>query len=451
LAKDNIFYRVGRLVDNLSLLSRAEMRSSTSNFSGFANFFGLGLADPSVSEQSAMKIAAVYSCLNVLGETIGSLPFDVKQETAKGKRTAYEHKAYKLIHDKPNPYTNALDFWSSVEKLRKAWGNAYAEIERDRFGEPIALWLLMPWEVNVVMKDRQLYYQHNGKVISHTNILHFKGFTLNGYMGISAIRQNAITMGKGQKLAQYSSNNISDRPPGYLTAPFKPKDEGQIKNITEQWTGKKEDIGVTDIGGTKLLYGGIEYKAFTLPADEVQYIETEKLTRVDIYGIFRVPPTKAQDYNGATFSNAEQQSLVFKDAVVPATKSLEQECNDKLFRSDNYQSKEPFYTKFNFRGFLQSDLKTQKEFFQSMLTNGVYSPNMVLDLLDENPYEGGDKRYIQGAMVPVDLVETLIMKRGAKSTQKIEQKSLNDEQRSKLKSILNGHYNEVIDIIDPLK
>lgn len=448
MAKDNIFYRVGRLVDNLSLLSKAELRSSISDYSGFANFFGLGLGDPSVSEQSAIKIAAVYSCLNVLGETMGALPFDVKQETANGKRTAYDHPAYKLIHDKPNPYTNAFDFWSSIEKLRKAWGNAYAEIERDRFNEPVALWILPPWDVNVIMKDRKLIYQYKGNTISHTNILHFKGFTLNGYMGISAIRQNAITMGKGQKLATYSSNNISERPPGYLTSPFKPKDEQQKKNMTEAWTGKKEDAGVTQIGDVKLLYGGLEYKAFTLPADEVQYIETEKLTRVDIYGIFRVPPTKAQDYAGATFSNAEQQSLVFKDAVIPATKSIEQECNDKLFRSDNYLNKEPYYTKFNFRGFLQSDLNAQKEFFKTMLNSGVYSPNQVLDLLDENPYEGGDKRYVQGAMVPTDLVEQFVLKGGAKSV-KTEKKSLTEDQHTKLRSILNGHYKEVIDIIEP--
>lgn len=424
------------------------MRGSLKDDKWFAeNFPSLFEAFPdgaTVSKRNAVKISAVYTCLNILGETFGSLPFDVKQDTATGRKTRKDHPVYKLIHDRPNPYTTAFDFWSTQVKLIKAWGNAYAFIERGADGNPSALHIIHP-------QDVKIYRHTTGEVVYHvtktnqwlpyTEVLHFKNFSLDGITGLSAIDENRVTIGSAKKLKDYNNSLIGQRPYGYLTAPTPPKDQNTVDNMKGMWTGKNK-TGTTQVGDIPLLYGGLEFKALTLPADAVAYIESSELTEQDIYGIFRIPPTLAQNYKRATFSNAEQQDLVFSKYSLAMRTAIEQECNYKLFPESNYQSNEPYYCKFNLKGILAGDIKTRTEFYRLGLTLGLFSQNDVLQLEDMEGFEGGDRRYIQGAMIPLDMVDEFIRKGGKASP------AVSEEKRSKLKSILNGHYQHVIDILD---
>lgn len=448
----NIATRIKNFASNVSLLTNVSLRGTLKdtnwfkeNFTGWADAFG---SNGTVSKRNAIKITAVYTCLNILGETFGSLPFDVKQDTAKGRVSRKDHPVYKLIHDRPNPYTNAFDFWSTQVKLIRGWGNAYALIQRDLNATPAALWILHPSDVDIIKSKGQIFYKikSTGEIKPHTELLHFKNFSLDGINGLSAIDENRATVAHAKNLKDYNSNIIGNRPPGYLTAPAPPKDTNQKDNIRKMLTA-----GVEKVGDIPLLYGGVEFKTFTLPADAVAYIESADLTESEIYGIFRIPPTLAQNYKRATFSNAEQQDLVFSKYSLAMRTGIEQECNAKLFSEDNYASGEPLYCKFNVKGLLAGDIKTRKEFYQTMVTLGIFSQNNVLDLEDMERFEGGDRRYIQGAMVPLDLIDDFIKKGGKVDPPKPDPEPRNlltEQKRTELRAILNGHYKDVIDILE---
>lgn len=395
---------------------------------------------PTVTESSALRLTAVYNCLNVLGETIGALPCDVKRQTSRGAEKQYNHPVYRLVHTRPNPYTTAFDFWKAMEILCRAWGNSYAMIMRNGANDPISLWLLMPWQTQIIKRgDGTFFYMNNGATLYPTDVIHFKNFSLDGICGISTIKQNAMTVAHGIKLQQYNTTIINSRPPGYLTAASKPKDANQKENIKRMWT--RPDEGTTEpITGIPLLYGGIEFKALPLPAEDVAYIDSVKANKTDICGMFRVPPTLIQDYTSVTWNNAEQQNIVYvRYTVIPMITPKEQELTEKLFPEANKLSHEPLEVRFNVRGLLQGDLKAQQEFFHALITDAVLTPNQVLELLDMPTYEGGDEHYIQGAMVPVSMLKEVLTKK---------QKPVSDTQKEKLKSILNGHYKDVAEILD---
>lgn len=450
-----ILNRLGTFITNVDLLARVSLRGSLKddawfrdNFPGWFDAFGSTAGG--VSKRNAIKISTVYTCLNILGETFGSLPFDVKQDTKAGRITRKDHPVYKLIHDRPNPYTNAFDFWSTVVKLIKGWGNVYVRIERTR-SIPTALWLV---DCEVIKNKGQIFYKDriSGKVYDHTEIMHFKNFSIDGIIGLSAIDENRLTISHSKKLKEHNSSLVGNRPYGYLTAPTPPRDSNQKDNVKKQWTDTQNNK--TNVAGDiPLLYGGVEFKALTLPADAVAYIESSDLTEQEIYGIFRIPPTLAQNYKRATFSNAEQQDLVFSKYSLAMRTGIEQECNAKLFPESNYANGEPLYTKFNLKGILAGDIKTRKEFYQTMLTLGVFSQNDVLRLEDMETFEGGDRRYIQGAMVALDLHDEFVKKGKTLPTEpakpdKEEEKHLSEDIKKQLRSILNGQYDTVIDILE---
>ena len=422
-----------------------------------------------VSENSAQRLSAVFTCLNVLGETLGSLPFGVKQNTANGPVSASAHPVHRLIHSRPNPYMTAFTFWSAMWKLRFAWGNAYAEItERDSKNIPTRLDLRMPWEVEIMKtptidqyQQGEIYYRYKGRNISHTDMIHLKNYCLDGICGISTIRYNAMTIGLGLRLNAYNQSIIGDRPPGYLTSPVRPKDGQQKDNIRKMWKGESDDTKTGEgkvgmVNNLPILYGGVEYKAFTLPADDVAYIESAKLTNQDIYGIFRVPPTLAQNYEKAPYNSSEQQDIVFAKYSLQSIRDTEQECEEKLFSEYNKVASNNYYCKFNLNGLLRGDMNARQAFYGSGVNNGWLTPAQIAELEDLPMFPGGDVHMVNSTLIPIEQLKEWIDSKIKKNLSPSPGSGNNGdnednqtreafmaELRTLLKSKLNGHYADI--------
>jgi HK97 family phage portal protein len=102
-----------------------------------------------------MQTTAVYSCVRILSETIASLPLHVYKYTDSGKEKALTHPIYYLLHDEPNPEMTSFVFRETLMSHLLLWGNAYAQIMRDRSGKVLALYPLLPDKITV---DGRLLY-----------------------------------------------------------------------------------------------------------------------------------------------------------------------------------------------------------------------------------------------------------------------------------------------------
>lgn len=423
---------------------------------------------PTVTSTSGQRLSLVYSCLNVLGETRGAVPFQVKRNGKNGSENTYDHVVYRLIHDRPNPYMTAFTFWSTIEKLKHIHGNAYALIDRDVYYEPAALYLLDPVQVSVMKAPNgEIYYRYYDKTFRHTDVLHFKNYSTNGLEGISTITANGMTVGLGLKLKQYNSSLIGNRPHGYLTTPVKPKDQQQKVQIKKQWNGddaetdqkgyKAESIQTQSFGTIPLLYGGVEFKSLTLPADQAAYILATELNDNDILGMFRMPPTMVSRYKNAPYNSSEQQDIAFGKYTLASSKEYEQECTEKLFPTSNQRREKSYYCQFNLNGLMRGDMKARKDFYTGLFNIASITPNQICEFEDLPTYgPDGDKHYVQGALIPVDMVADFILSKSAKQenqpdNQKTEEKmreQIREEFREQIKSRLNGHYKQVADLLE---
>lgn len=392
-------------------VSRAVASSDMGSF--LTSLFGDGTASgENVTVKSSLKLHAVYTSINVLSESIAGLP--VKVYRKQGDKKNHVHNIISnLIGVSPDGVVPAFSYWYTVTAHVKGWGNSYSLIERNGYYEPVRIKLLNPWEVEVVDVDGQIWYRHGGKAYRPSDMLHFRMYTLDGVNGLSPIRQNAETVGGMQKLNRYGNQIIGERPPGLLSTDqnLTPEQRDQQK---KNWQAQ---VAGENAGKTVFLGGGIKYTPFMVPPVDAQYIETSNYSNVAIYGIFRVPPTLAQNYERATFTNGEHQDLTFvKYTLSPIVRCFEQELNLKLFPIANQISESPFYVKFNLAALLRGDHNSRKEFYQAMLNTGVFSPNEVRELEDMNPYEGGDRYYVQGAMIPTDKIDEFLMKKTSGGT-----------------------------------
>src|SRR5512135_2722564 len=84
-----------------------------------------------VNPQTAMQSAAVYSCVQVLAQSIGMLPLNVYKGGADGSRTAAkDHPLWPILHDQPNDYQTAVEFFEMMVMALCLRGNAYAYVNR---------------------------------------------------------------------------------------------------------------------------------------------------------------------------------------------------------------------------------------------------------------------------------------------------------------------------------
>ena len=122
------------------------------------------------TDSTKLSEATYFSCLKILGETLGKLPLKLQQHTDKnGVVKAYKHPLYNILGNRPNPYMTATHFWSTVEYNRNHHGNAYVWITGA--GQKTKLWVLPSEAVKVWVDSGGVWgvnnaiwyvYTHNG-------------------------------------------------------------------------------------------------------------------------------------------------------------------------------------------------------------------------------------------------------------------------------------------------
>lgn len=364
--------------------------------------------DYDISSGTAMRIATVFTCVLVRAESLGVLPKNIMQSTANGSVIAYSHPAQRLVHDKPNPFQTASDYWKSVSAHIDLYGNCFSIITYSGRYQPTRIDLIEhPNSVQILRTENgRAIYEYDGKRYQDYEILHFKDLSLDGFYGCSKISYNASTVGYASKLKTFGSNAIGTKPPGYFTTE-------QNYSVVKQQEGNLQKSWTDNIaeGKTPLLPFGLKYMNLQISPGDAQYLDAVGATKEDIYGIFRTPPTLAQNYLRATFANAEQQDLVFvKHTMLPVITNVEQECNAKLFSEANVTSREPYYMKVNVNAFMRGDFATRTQGYKTLWERGLITGNMVADLEDWNHFEGGDRRFIPMNMIPLDKLDEFLEK-----------------------------------------
>jgi len=372
-----------------------EKRSSTSSdmsISGkFWDFvYGTGLQK--VSVRQALAISAVYTALSVRSQTIGSLPINIYKSIGDGNTESLpNHPAYYPLAHEPSNYMSSANMFMTAMLNMDSEGNSFIYIHRNGRFQPKSFEIWESSMVTINLVDGEAFYSYEGRTYPARDVLHFRMFSLDGLHGLSPIRQNQATMGMAKKLDEYVGQALGAKPPGVLSY------DGDL--TPEQRAQNKEDWNKQD-GKIKVMSGNWKFTPTIISPGDAEYIASRKMNKTDIWGIYKIPPVFAQDYERATFANAEQSDLIYtKHTVIPIVTMIEKECNMKLFTE---AEKATTFMKMNVNGLLRGDLKSRAEFYTSMRNTGSMDGNEIRSLEDMNSYKGGDIKVVQGGMIPVD-------------------------------------------------
>lgn len=372
-----------------------------------------GLATESgitINKDTALTLSSVWSCVTILSETMGSLSCNLINRTDDGKKeVAYMNPLYNLVHDEPNGYMSRFDFFMLMTTCVCLDGNGYALIIRDHAYRVSVLLPLKPSEVTPVLHNGQMWYFVTGysKPFPASDILHFKKLTKDGVKGISPIDKAREDMSLGIVQRKFGSKFFKNGAnlKGVLESDKVLKEDAYLR-LKDSFA--REFAGVENSHKTPLLEGGTKYKALSIAPEAAQFLQSRKFSNTEVCRWYRVPPHMVGDLERATNNNIEQQSTEFvMYSIMPWAVMYESELKRKLIPESKKGSQ---FFKFNLNALLRGDIKSRGEFYSKMFAIGVFSPNDILELEDRNTYKDGDRRYVQGAYIPVDLLsEKLIV------------------------------------------
>ncbi|EOC3061242.1 phage portal protein [Cronobacter dublinensis] len=355
------------------------------------------VSDVFVSPETAMKLAAVYSCIYVLSSNLAQMPLHVLRREGKDVRQATEHPVFHLVHDEPNPWETSYKWRELMQRHVLGWGNAYTEIKRNRRGEVIELAHRMPWESCLTKFDGRwrygIYTEEGSWSVHPDDMVHIKAIGNCDKWGLSPIMQHAQTIGLGLSGQKYTESffNGNARPAGivFVKQELNDKSWDRLKKIWQKAAAALR----SQENKTLLLPAELDYKALTISPVDAQLVEMMKLNRSMIAGIFNVPAHMINDLEKATFSNISEQSIQFvRFTIMPWVVNWEQELNRRLFTRQELAA--GYYVKFNLAGLLRGTPKERAEFYHYAITDGWLSRNEVRALEDKNPVRGLDEMLV---------------------------------------------------------
>lgn len=386
------------------LTGRTQLKKGDASYP-FDSYMSSGGA--AVTPETSLKLSAVWACVKLRAETISTLPLHLYDSN---KKIAKDHGLYRILHDSPNADMCASEFWQIQSACLDLWGNAYNYIARRGDKSVISLEPLFPNEmVKKRLKDGsfEYHYTENGKITIYTDdeILHFKGFTLDGYVGLSAIQFFAQTIGM-----QFDANNQAQdwfknglKVGGFLETGERTLNEEQRERMRKYLAQFSQP---ENSGKYMILEAGMKLSSASnirINPVDAQLLESRYFGIEEICRAFGVPPqlightSKASSW-ASSLEQTNQGFLTY--SLNPSLVRYEQTIARKLLLP---HEKYEYRPKFSVEGLLRTNVGARGDFYVKMAQNGMYTRNEVRDLEDmpRSDDPSADKLMVQMQMVPL--------------------------------------------------
>ena len=299
-------------------------------------------------------------------------------------------------------------FRSLIEQVvirRLLLGNAFVYIERDVFGEPVALWLADCAGFNEATDTYNLAYLGERGVkfkvnAPRENVLHFPNTFryYDGYWGMSTLQyafdtlsliktesnQALETAAKGGRMKLIIGE---EKPPqGAGTLAFGLMNKGEIDKYAAELNEKVYQQDIVGIRGLSALHN------ISMTSADMQLMEHMNMGLDDVARFFGTPrPMLMLDTNShyTTYTNATLEYL--QRTVQPDVTEMEQEFNRKLLRREDFGRRRIHMCE---QPLLRLDKEAQAKVDQLQLQTGAATVNEIRAQYDRPSVPNGDIVYV---------------------------------------------------------
>ena len=358
------------------------------------------------SSELAMRIAAVYRCVDILSKGIAQLPLEIKSDRGGYFATDETDPLNYLLSVRPNRRQTSFDFMRNMMIQVVMQGNAYVY---PRFG-------VDGWEEFVLLSPGTCTYEklQNIYIVSDTingivgtfgadEIIHVRNMSLDGgYTGVSTIAyaskvlaisanadsENIETFKNGGLVRGFVSGNNS-------TVGFGIVQDSQLDSVAsniEKQLGSGKNIFS--------LPGEMKFSQISLSPADIELLSTKTFNVLEICRFFGVHPDKVFAQQAGNYKASEMSQVAFlTDTLQPYLRQIELEFQAKLIPPDLYGR---YRIDFNIDSLMQTDLATQAAYIEKTIATGVRTVNYWRKRYGQSPVKGGDEVMVSANLVPLN-------------------------------------------------
>jgi HK97 family phage portal protein len=400
------------------MLAPVEKRTGSSFSAGGSAFEALTWGSDTysgkrVTPTTAMTYTAVWACVKILAEAVGSLPLRTFRNVSPDgliRKLAVDDYRYRMLREQPNPEQSSYQWREFGMASLALWGNWYNWLEWDGRGRLKAIWPMRPEWMVILRNGRthNLEYRYTPifpismpipvGVYDPYQILHVAGLGTDGVVGHSPIAmcRNAVALGGayeeqgGRFVAGGGSQKVA------LVSTGAVKDPDDLK---KKW--KAAYSGLEHFGEVAVLQGGLDVKTFGIPPKDAQFLEGRSFQLAEMARIFNVPLGMLNDAlsKPETYASAEQADIRFvKHTIRPWCTRIEQKINLSVL-----DSQDALTCSHDLTDLYRGDLLSQATGYNTLCTGGIMSRNEARARLDlpPDPDPESDKLTVQAQMVPL--------------------------------------------------
>jgi len=387
-------------VDLLGRLIRGAESRSTSGLSNPADWLINAFSGATtnsgerVTIKNAIGLMAVFAVTADISEQIGMLPLKVYREVAEVKTEAREHRAWRMLHDRPNPLMHARQFWSTVASNRLLWGNAFLELERSDGVLVDTIWPLDPARVTVEWNEAQRlkryrYTEQSGEErrLSDEQVLHILDLSTDGIIGMSRIA--TCREGIGKALARDRFEAAFHRRGGTIRGVVEhPQRVRNQRPLRESWN----EIygGSANANQVAILEEGATFKSVQMPLSDMQFVESAKLSASEIAVLFNAPPGRygGQTGDSLTYSTVEGNAIQWATQTVSPVATAIQEALEHDPRIFPFNA---WWPEFDMKALMRGDSKARSDYYTALKVAQSIHPLEIRDEEGLGPWPAGEK------------------------------------------------------------
>jgi HK97 family phage portal protein len=362
-------------------------RGQTANPSNWWEAFQRQPAGPSsaaVTNDQALRLSAVYACVDKITSITSAFPVDTYRPTETGRIAT----PLPPVIASPSSQVDALDWRASVIAAWLLRGNAYGLVVDVQGGVPTHVELIddsrvkaerarpsapVTWKVDGVEKKRW----------PAGDLWHAPGriWDASSPLGVSVLEYARLTAGLGLATQRFGSDFFdAGGHPTSLVIGDGEVNEDMAKRVKSRFRAAAAGREPVVMGG------GWKYEQVQIAPNESQFLDTIKANATDVARFFGVPATiiDAPSGSGMTYNNATQKA----DDLLKFT------INGWVIRLERALTKllvAPEFVKCNVDALLRADTSGRYMAYDRGLRDGFLSVNDVRRLEDMPPIPDGDQ------------------------------------------------------------
>lgn len=272
-----------------------------------------------VNTDTAMRLASVFACVNLLTDFVAPLPWHAYRRTPDGRDVLVEDPPL-LVSPSTELSVTAAAWRAQIMRSLLLRGNAFGLIKAvGPNGEPTKIQIIHPDYVSVVrlgpmgpfefrvIGEKHELWQAGG------DLWHLPAYSVPGTpVGLSPIDYQREQIGLGLAAESFGAKWFRDGaiPSAVLTTDQALTGE-QAADMKSRWNESMH-------GGRSVavLGAGLDYTSVSVAGSESQFIEAAKLNATQIARIFGIPPEMIGADSGSSMTYSNTESLMLRMMAV---------------------------------------------------------------------------------------------------------------------------------------